>query len=190
MLSEGESVSEEWTTPTVTPAGKKSNRITVPYGIPCVRELFRFLISLINPHEKQNSETMILLGLKLILVSVEVGVESLPKHSPIMIQVKSDLCKNLIALLSYQPQSSSGGSVSSPILLTVLRILFLIFENMRHLLKYQLEVFFIKLNELINESSVVGTPSNGPTVSRWNYEQKELAIGKESEFASSFCNQG
>lgn len=24
----------------------------VPYGLPCIRELFRFLISLINPHDR------------------------------------------------------------------------------------------------------------------------------------------
>jgi len=31
----------------------------VPYGLPCVRELFRFLISLINPHDQHNQDTMV-----------------------------------------------------------------------------------------------------------------------------------
>lgn len=180
LASEHDCTPEEWTTPTIPSTNKKFNRITVPYGIPCVRELFRFLISLVNPHEKHNTEVMIHLGLKLLLVTVEVGVDAFTKHTPIMLQVKADLCKNLIALLNFQTQgsSSSSGIANSAILLSVLRILFMIFENMRHVLKYQLEIFLIRLTELINESSVVGTPSNAPVVSRWNYEQKEIALGK------------
>jgi len=36
----------------------EGNRVHIPYGLPCVRELLRFLISLINPHERQNTDAM------------------------------------------------------------------------------------------------------------------------------------
>lgn len=122
---------------------------------------------------------MIHLGLKLLLVSVETGVEALPKHTPVMSQVRNELCKNLIALLSYFPPASSGTMASSSVLLTVLRILFIIFENMRYSLKYQLEVFLTKIGELVNESGgITGTGSGQLIHGKWNYEQREIALGK------------
>jgi brefeldin A-resistance guanine nucleotide exchange factor 1 len=173
------SVEEEWTKPTIVSTSTRA-KITVPYGIPCVRELFRFLLSLVNPQEKQNSEVMIHLGLKLLLVSVETGVDAIAMHSPIMSQVKNELCKNLIGLLSYYPPSSSGLSASSSILLNTLRILFIIFENLRYALKYQLETFLSKMGELINESS--GATGTGGTQmqGKWNYEQREIALGMKN----------
>ena len=44
--------------------GESQQRETVhvPYGLPCVRELLHFLISLINPLVRQNSEAMIHVG--------------------------------------------------------------------------------------------------------------------------------
>lgn len=170
-------VEEEWTKPTITSTSSRA-RITVPYGIPCVRELFRFLLSLVNPHEKQNSEVMIHLGLKLLLVAVEIGIEAIGLHSPIMAQVKNELCKNLIGLLSYYPPSSSGLSASTSILLNSLRILFIVFENLRTVLKYQLETFLVKMGELINESSAAtGTGGGTQMQGKWNYEQREIALG-------------
>lgn len=41
-----------------------AQRVHVPYGLPCVRELLRFLISLINPLERQNTDAMTFVGLR------------------------------------------------------------------------------------------------------------------------------
>lgn len=38
----------------------------IPYGIPCIRELFRFLISLCNSHDNQNSDNIIHIALNLL----------------------------------------------------------------------------------------------------------------------------
>ncbi|CAB0040980.1 unnamed protein product [Trichogramma brassicae] len=43
-----------------------------PYGSLCIRELFRFLVSLCSPHDKQNTEVMIHLGLSLLQVVLEL----------------------------------------------------------------------------------------------------------------------
>lgn len=45
----------------------------VPCGLPCCRELLRFLIALTNPYDRQNTESMIVLGLNLITVALEVN---------------------------------------------------------------------------------------------------------------------
>ena len=41
-----------------------AQRVHIPYGLPCVRELLRFLISLINPLERQNTDAMTFVGLR------------------------------------------------------------------------------------------------------------------------------
>ena len=38
------------------------------YGVPCILELFRFLVSLINPRDHHNSDTMMSMGLALLTV--------------------------------------------------------------------------------------------------------------------------
>jgi len=153
----------------------RSKSINTPYGVPCVRELVRFLVSLINPHEKQNSETMIHLGLKLLLVAVESDMESISVHPSLNAIFKNELVKNLIALLSWSSPNNNG----TVILLIVMRILFIIFENMRGDMKYQLEVFITRIMEMIGDGQ---QPQGPPTQNqnsqqqRWTYEQKEIAL--------------
>ncbi|TNN44947.1 Golgi-specific brefeldin A-resistance guanine nucleotide exchange factor 1 [Liparis tanakae] len=44
----------------------------IPYGLPCLRELFRFLISLTNPQDRHNTDAMMHMGLQLLtLLSVD-----------------------------------------------------------------------------------------------------------------------
>lgn len=69
-----------------------------PYGLPCIRELLRFLISLCNPLDKQNTDTMMHMGLSLLTVALEVGADSIGKYDTLMTLVKDDMCKNLFAV--------------------------------------------------------------------------------------------
>lgn len=75
-----------------------------PYGLVCVRELFRFLISLCNPLDKQNTEVMIHLGLTLLTVALEVGADSIGKYSTLLTLVKNELSRNLFSV-SYNQQN-------------------------------------------------------------------------------------
>ena len=75
--------------------------VLVPYGLACVRELFRFLISLCNPLDKQNTDVMIHLGLTLLTVAFEVGADSIGKYSHLLALVRDDLCRNLFSV-SYK----------------------------------------------------------------------------------------
>lgn len=125
----------------------------IPYGLPCVRELLRFLISLIH---SRNSELMVSMGLNLLTIALESGIDHLASYQSMLSYVKDDLCKNLYNLLS---------SERLLIFTNVLRISYFLFESLRFHLKLQIEHFFIKLMEIIKSES-----------NRTSQEHKEATI--------------
>jgi hypothetical protein len=74
----------------------------IPYGLPCVRELFRFLVSLTNPHDSHNQDSMIQIALSLLATALETGAQHLDKFDSLLILVKDDLARNLVSLLSAE----------------------------------------------------------------------------------------
>jgi brefeldin A-resistance guanine nucleotide exchange factor 1 len=68
----------------------------VPYSLPCVRELLRFLVSLINPYDQHNTDVMIHMGLSLLTVALESGADYISSFRSLLILVKDELAKNLI----------------------------------------------------------------------------------------------
>uniref|UniRef100_A0A915KF72 SEC7 domain-containing protein n=1 Tax=Romanomermis culicivorax TaxID=13658 RepID=A0A915KF72_ROMCU len=138
-----------------------------PYGLPSVRELLRFLISISNPNEKQNSEDMLELGLNLLIVAFEAGADYLGKlvradrasksaagrFTILLPLIKNELCKNLNAnLLNFASNISSNANLtgkSSSIFALTLRLGFLCFEALRTHLKFQLESYLVRLKELV-----------------------------------------
>ena len=70
----------------------------LPYGLGCIRELFRFLISLCNPLDKQNNKMMIHSGLTLLGVAFEIGADAIGKHESLLVMVKDELCRNLFSV--------------------------------------------------------------------------------------------
>lgn len=73
-----------------------------PYGALCVRELFRFLVSLCSPLDKQNNEVMTHLGLSLLQVALEIAADYLSNFPSLLVLVKDDLCRNLILVMTIQ----------------------------------------------------------------------------------------
>ena len=69
-----------------------------PYGWPCVRGLFRFLIQLVNNYDKNNNEYMITVGLNLLTVALEVGADYLAHYPLLLSLVKDSLCRNLLSV--------------------------------------------------------------------------------------------
>ncbi|XP_076818522.1 Golgi-specific brefeldin A-resistance guanine nucleotide exchange factor 1-like isoform X2 [Clavelina lepadiformis] len=128
----------------------------LPYGLPCVRELFRFLISLTNPHDRHNSDVMIHMGMSLLMVALEVSHDEIGKFPSLLLLVKDDMCRYLFQLLSVERL----GLVASSI-----RVSLLLFQSLRKDLKFQLEQFLKKLMDLIS--------SDNPKLS---YEAKELSL--------------
>jgi len=128
----------------------------IPYGLPAVYELLRFLASLINPHEAANTEAQINIGLSLITTALEVGVDSLARFPSLLGLAQDSICKNLVSLLGTERIGVFSSSI---------RCCFLLFSSLRPHLKLQLEFFLVKLSELINSES--------PRVS---LEQRELSL--------------
>uniref|UniRef100_A0A182MM42 SEC7 domain-containing protein n=1 Tax=Anopheles culicifacies TaxID=139723 RepID=A0A182MM42_9DIPT len=128
----------------------------VPYGLPCIRELFRFLISLCNPMDKQNGDVMIHMGLTLLTVTFEVGADSIGRYDSLLTIVKDDLCRNLFALLATERISIFAAG---------LQLSFLLFESLRAQLKFQLEHYLTRVADMIMNDSP-----------RILYEARELAM--------------
>ncbi|XP_045774639.1 Golgi-specific brefeldin A-resistance guanine nucleotide exchange factor 1 isoform X2 [Maniola jurtina] len=112
-----------------------------PYGLACVRELFRFLISLCNPLDAQNTSAMVHLGLSLVGTALEVGADQIAKYPSLLYLVQDPLCRNLLSLLDTEKIT---------IFALDLQIWFLLFEALRLHLKYQMEAFFKKIIEIVS----------------------------------------
>nr|XP_033796317.1 Golgi-specific brefeldin A-resistance guanine nucleotide exchange factor 1 isoform X2 [Geotrypetes seraphini]XP_033796319.1 Golgi-specific brefeldin A-resistance guanine nucleotide exchange factor 1 isoform X2 [Geotrypetes seraphini] len=137
-----------------TQSTQKEGAALVPYGLPCIRELFRFLISLTNPHDRHNSEIMIHMGLQLLTVALESAPIS--NYLSLLGLVKDELCQHLFQLLSVERLNLYAAS---------LQACFLLFESMREYLKFQLEMYVKKLMDIIT----VENP-------KMPYEMKEMAL--------------
>lgn len=75
------------------PPGLLPGTALVPYGLPCIRELFRFLISLTNPHDRHNSEVMIHMGLHLLTVALESA--PVAQCQTLLGLIKDEMCRHL-----------------------------------------------------------------------------------------------
>ncbi|GIY37714.1 golgi-specific brefeldin A-resistance guanine nucleotide exchange factor 1 [Caerostris darwini] len=128
----------------------------VPYGLPCVRELFRYLVSLVNPLDRHNSETMIQVGLNLLTVALEAGADNLGRFGSFLALIRDETCRNLFALLSIERLT---------VFAAALRVSFLLFEALRTHLKFQLEMFLKTLMEMIVSET-----------SKISYEQREISL--------------
>ena len=124
-----------------------------PYGLPCVRELLRFLISLINPHET-SGDSMIQVALSLLASALETGASHFHKFDSLLELVKDELPRNLISLLSVDRVS---------VFSSALWISYLLIVTQRKHLKYQIEVFLCRLIEVVDSA-------------RASYEHKELVL--------------
>lgn len=72
----------------------------VPYGLPCVRELLRFLVSLTNSVDGHNTDVMIQMGLSLLTVALESGADHIALFKSLLTLVRDDMCRNLFFVSS------------------------------------------------------------------------------------------
>uniref|UniRef100_A0A3P9Q1V8 Golgi-specific brefeldin A-resistance guanine nucleotide exchange factor 1 n=1 Tax=Poecilia reticulata TaxID=8081 RepID=A0A3P9Q1V8_POERE len=126
----------------------------IPYGLPCLRELFRFLISLTNPHDRHNTDAMIQMGLQLLTVALESTY--VVNYQSLLVLVKDELCRHLFQLLCVERMNLYASSM---------RVCFLLFESMREHLKFQLEMYLKKLMDIITSENT-----------KMPYEMKEMGL--------------
>ncbi|XP_030581076.1 Golgi-specific brefeldin A-resistance guanine nucleotide exchange factor 1 isoform X2 [Archocentrus centrarchus] len=137
-----------------TQSTQRDGASLIPYGLPCLRELFRFLISLTNPHDRHNTDAMMHMGLQLLTVALESA--HIPNYQSLLVLVKDELCRHLFQLLSVDRMNLYASSI---------RVCFLLFESMRVHLKFQLEMYLKKLMDIITSENI-----------KMPYEMKEVAL--------------
>ena len=103
-----------------------------PYSLPSIRELFRVLVDLLQPHNKQHGDALRVMALRIIDVALEVAGPSIAKHPSLATLAKDDLCRYLFQLVRSENMSLLNES---------LRVAGTLLATCREVLKLQQELF-------------------------------------------------
>lgn len=103
-----------------------------PYSLPSIRELFRVLVNLLDPHEKQHNDTMRVMALRIVDVALEVAGPAIANQPSLAILAKDSLCRHLFQLVR---------SENIAILNESLRVAGTLLSTCRRVLKLQQELF-------------------------------------------------
>jgi golgi-specific brefeldin A-resistance guanine nucleotide exchange factor 1 len=84
----------------VAPASDTSDDVEIkPYSLPSIRELFRVLVDLLDPHDRQHADNMRVMALRIIDVALEVAGPSIAKHPTLALLAEDRLCRYLFQLV-------------------------------------------------------------------------------------------
>lgn len=70
-----------------------------PYALPSIRELFRVLADLLDPFDRQHTDTMRVMALRIVNVALEVSGPSIAYQPSLAALAKDTLCRNLFQLV-------------------------------------------------------------------------------------------
>lgn len=70
-----------------------------PYSLPSIRELFRVLVSFLDPHDKRYPDQMRVMALRIIHVALEVAGPSIARHPALAAIAEDQLCCSLFQLV-------------------------------------------------------------------------------------------
>ncbi|CAI8046654.1 Golgi-specific brefeldin A-resistance guanine nucleotide exchange factor 1 [Geodia barretti] len=141
----------------ITATSRHRQGTLAPYGLPCVRELLRFLVSIINVKERNNSESLLHIGLNLVTVVLESGREDLCRFPSLAQLVQDNLSRSLFTLLRH-----SNFSVFS----ATLRAVCLLLQHCRVHLRFQVEWGLATLMELFTAENTA----------RLSHEKKDAVL--------------
>ena len=114
------------------PPGEDSSNEVKPYSFPSIRELFRVLIDLLDPHNLQHTDAMRVMSLRLIDVALEVAGPSITRNSSLASLAQDDLCRHLFQLVRSENMAILNGS---------LRVIGTLLLTSRSVLKLQHELY-------------------------------------------------
>ena len=103
-----------------------------PYSLPSIRELFRVLVNLLEPHDRQHTDAMRIMALRIIDVALEVAGPSISKHPSLASLAKDHLCRHLFQLVRSDNMNLLNES---------LRVVGTLLATCRSVLKLQQELF-------------------------------------------------
>lgn len=70
-----------------------------PYSLPSVRELFRVLVNFLDPNDRQHTDTMRVMALRIIHVALEVSGPTIARHPALAVIAEDRLCCYLFQLV-------------------------------------------------------------------------------------------
>ena len=103
-----------------------------PYSLPSIRELFRVLVDLLQPNNRQQADAMRVMALRIIDVALEVAGPSITKHPSLANLARNELCRQLFQLV----RSEHLGLLNES-----LRVAGTLLATCRGVLKLQQELF-------------------------------------------------
>ncbi|KAI8942638.1 hypothetical protein NX059_000692 [Plenodomus lindquistii] len=103
-----------------------------PYSLPSIRELFRVLVDLLDPHDRQHTDTMRVMALRIVDVALEVAGPSIASHPSLANLAKDTLCRHIFQLVR---------SDNMAILNESLRVAGTLLATCRSVLKLQQELY-------------------------------------------------
>ena len=103
-----------------------------PYSLPSIRELFRVLSDLLDPFDRQHTDTMRVMALRIVNVALEVAGPSIAYQPSLASLAKDTLCRNLFQLVR---------SENIAILHESLRVAGTLLATCRQVLKLQQELY-------------------------------------------------
>ena len=107
-----------------------------PYSLPSIRELFRVLVDLLQPNNRQQADAMRVMALRIIDVALEVAGPSITRHPSLAKLARNDLCRQLFQLV----RSEHLGLLNES-----LRVAGTLLATCRGVLKLQQELFLCYL---------------------------------------------
>lgn len=103
-----------------------------PYSLPSIKELFRTLVELLDPHDGHYTDTMRVMALRIVDVALEVAGPSIANHPSLAALAKDTLCRHLFQLVR---------SENMAILNESLRVAGTLLATCRGVLKLQQELY-------------------------------------------------
>lgn len=103
-----------------------------PYSLPSMKELFRVLVDLLDPHDRTQGDNMRVMALRIIHVALEVAGPSIARHPALAFVAEDKLCRYLFQLVR---------SDNMAILQESLIVAGTLLETCRGVLKLQQELF-------------------------------------------------
>ncbi|PHH76444.1 hypothetical protein CDD80_1527 [Ophiocordyceps camponoti-rufipedis] len=70
-----------------------------PYSLPSVRELFRVLVNFLDPNDRQHTDTMRVMALRILHVALEVSGPFIARHAALAVIAEDRLCCYLFQLV-------------------------------------------------------------------------------------------
>ncbi|KAL9104134.1 MAG: hypothetical protein Q9163_000881 [Psora crenata] len=119
----------------------ESTTITKPYSLPSIRELFRVLVDLLRPQNREHNDALRVMALRIIDVALEVAGPSIARHPSLATLAKDDLCRYLFQLIRTD---------STQLLNESLRVAGTLLATCREVLKLQQELFLSYLVECLH----------------------------------------